>query len=352
MKKFSFLVMIALLATAFAALPVLAQDDPEGKCYQGWYDAAQTKKDVPLAAKLGKECLEKFPQSKQAKYFQGSINKHLNILRGKFYEGVQAYYSGPDGARLTALIEAGDKYLAEKQAFTGQTGDGGVAIYTALTTAFGSMNGHFDLDKAKAYAEQALPLLESATPPEPLTAEQYNAARDSAQARLNQLLGLYHLKQATPNYEQAEAFLTKAAAVKSKQPGEGWKDPNNYNLRTQVYSNQYQTLSSQYRALPADKQTGDEGKALLEKLNPVVDKLLMDYARVIALSSDPRLKALQDEAKERMEAFWKFKYNKTDGMADYIKGCEADPTVDRPLPPVPETPAPSATPGKPAAGKP
>ncbi|HWQ32457.1 MAG TPA: hypothetical protein VNQ79_06205 [Blastocatellia bacterium] len=351
MKKFSFLVMISLLGTVFAAAPALAQED-EGKCYQEWYDAAQTKKDLPLAAKLGKSCLEKFPQSQNAKYWQNSITKYLNSLRGKFYEGVQAYYAGPEAAKLNTLVEEGEKYLAEKQAFTGQSSDGGVTIYTALTTSFGGMNGHFDLDKARGYAEKALPLLESASAPEGLTAEQYAGVRDSALARLNQLLGYYQLKQATPNYEQAEGFLSKSAAIKSKQPGEGWKDPNNYNLRTQVYNSQYQTLSSQYRALPPEKQSGDEGKALLDKLNPVVDKLIMDYARVVALSSDPRLKALQDDAKERLEAFWKFKYNKTDGMAEYIRGYEADPTVSQALPPVPETPAPQAPAGKPASGRP
>jgi hypothetical protein len=354
MKKFRFLVMIALLTTALAALTVPAQDDAENKCYEKWYDAAQTKKDAPLAARLGKECLDKFPQSKQAKFWQSSINKYLSTLRAKFYDDLKAYYGGPDAPKLNTLIESSEKFAVESQAFTGKSEDVGVISYTALATTFGAMSGSYpDMEKAKAWADKALPMLESTTPPPDWQADQYNTLRATSQAKLNQFLGFYQLKQSTPNYEQAESYLSKSAAVKSTQAGEGWKDPNNYWLRSDIYGKQYTELSAKYRALSADDQNGEPGKTLLAQINPVVDKMIMDYARVVALSTAPQAKPLQDAAREQLELYWKFKYSKTDGIADYIKGYETDPTVNQPLPPVPETAAPAKpAPGKPAPGKP
>src|SRR5581483_8338469 len=215
MKKFSLLVMISMLAVASAAVPALAQEDtPEGKCYQEWYDAAQNKKDIPLAAKLGKGCLEKFPQSQYAKFWKQSINKYVAQLQQTFYNTLKDVNQDP--TKIEKLITDGQAVLEWKP------DDVGVPIYTALATTYVAMLNNKDLDRAKTYSEKALQIVENPTVPPDVPKDQYEALRETAKAKLNQYMGFYYLKQNPPNYDQGETYLTKSIGIKSKGAGEGW----------------------------------------------------------------------------------------------------------------------------------
>jgi hypothetical protein len=354
MKKFSFLVMIALLAISFAAHPAMAQaqDDPEAACYQSYYEAV-TAKDTPKSVKLARECLAKFPQSPNAKYYKGTINKYINGLQVAFYDALKIYTAAPDAAKLDKQIAAGEAYMVEKP------GDLGVTVYLALATSVGSLNGFYkDTDKAKAYTDKALQMLETPTPPEGWQPDQYNSLRDTAHAKLYQFLGSNALKQSPPNLDEAEAYFTKVTNVKSKAAGEGWKDPYLYYLlATEIHSKRYEMLRAEYDALTADEKTGEKGKAVLAKIDPVVDKMIIDHARVVALATAPASQELKTSSKGDLEAFWKYKYTKLDGVNEYVKSLEADPLNPPALPPPPENKAPqqlTVVPGKtvkPGTGK-
>jgi hypothetical protein len=361
MKKFSFLVMIALLAICFSALSVLAQDaNPGDEAYKKWFEV-YTAKNYAQAAQLGKDFVAKFPDHPNVKFVKGSISKYHGILLDAFNASWQAYSKAPDAAKLEKVIADGEKYLEEKP------NDFGVTTYMALSVSNGALVGLYkDQARAQSYVEKALKLAENPNAPEGWKPEDYKKTVDTAQSSLNFYLGYTALNAATPNLEEAEKYLDKAAAVKSTNAGEGWKDPRVYFYRAEIHQKRYGDLSKQYSTLSEDGKRGEEGKAILNQINPLIDKMIVDYARVVATATTPATKQFQDAARESLKTYWEYKYKKPDGMNELAKGFEADPTTDQTLPPAPaeatapppvETPKvkpglrPGATTGKSAATK-
>ncbi len=330
MKKLSFLVMIILLALSFSALPVLAQEDEEAKAYGEWYKAYQAK-DWALVAKLARDFVAKYPNNANVKFVKGSIGKYQATLLEAFNNSLKAYSGpNPDAAKLDRLIADGEKYLAEKP------DDFGVTVFMALSMSNGVLGNFYkDTAKTQTYVEKALTLSENPTPPEGWKPEDYTKTVNTTLANLNFYLGYQALNQATPNLEDAEKYLTKAASVKSATPGEGWKDARVYWTRAEVHSKKYSDLSKQYSALSEDDKRGDKGKALLEQINPLIDKMIVDYARVVAVATSPATKQFQDAARDSLKTYWDYKYKKPDGMNELVKGFEADPTVEQTLPAAP-----------------
>jgi hypothetical protein len=160
--------------------------------------------------------------------------------------------------------------------------------------------------------------------------------------------------------EQSLNYLTTATEVRGKD-GVGWKDPNNYWLRSIVYSNQYAEMKKAYEAMTEDAKNGDPGKEVRAKINALLDtKLIPDYARVLATATREETKNFAEAAKPQFEAFWKFRTDAPDKADAYIKNYAADPTVASvPVPAKAETadvaiaptaPAPGSPTVKPAAG--
>jgi hypothetical protein len=90
----------------------------------------------------------------------------------------------------------------------------------------------------------------------------------------------------------------------------------------------YEKLSAQYNALTDAEKTGEAGKALLSRVNAVVDKMIDDYARVVALAVQPAQKPLQDAAREQLTQLWKYRHDgKTEGLEAHIKAFQNDPTA-------------------------
>ena len=176
------------------------------------------------------------------------------------------------------------------------------------------------MGKAKMLAEKALGLMASPNPPADYPADQYTPLRENVLAQSNQFLGYYELEQPTPNLDAAIGFLTKSTEVRNKD-GLGWKDPNNYWLRASAYQKQYAKLSGDYRALADEQKTGDAGKALLDQINPVIDKMIDDYARVVAAATgNEAARELSTSAREQLDALWKYRYsNLANGQADLIR---------------------------------
>jgi hypothetical protein len=344
MKKVSLLMAVSLFASSFAVQPVLAhtlaqpvlqqqqqkqlkfQSDEERAAYELFF----TEKDPAKKATLAKDFFQKFPNSDYAPYVKRAI---LTKLGEDFQTALKTYYQGADAAKLAQLLSTGEEY------FTYQPGQLYILTQMALASGYGVLAAfNKDIDKSRSQAEQVTKILESPTAPEGWKPDEYEKFRLEGMGKLTQYLGLYALRQTPPDPEKAVSHLTKAAETKE------WatpKDPNTYSLRAEANSLLYDKLSSQYLGLPEEKKTEQEGKALLAQIDPVVDKLIDDYARAVALLSRPEAKSLQDAVKERLAQFYQYRYNKLDGMEDLIKYYQADPTA--PPPPKPTaTPAPAA----------
>jgi hypothetical protein len=108
----------------------------------------------------------------------------------------------------------------------------------------------------------------------------------------------------------------------------GWKDPNNYWLRTIIYNNQYVEARKPYDAMTDDQKSSDAGKEALKKVNELLDtKLIPEYARVLATATSPGTKPLYDAVKPDFDVLWKFRTGAEDKAPDYVKNYVNDPTI-------------------------
>lgn len=325
MKKISFLITLALLTSGF--ISAKAQDDKQAEFERKWYDSCQTKKDdqcIPLSNEL----LEKYSSSQYAKYAKQKIeSQKLGAAQQKFQGALQGYYGAPDSAKLDQLFTAGEDFLKvqpNQQYVIGQL---------ALAGANASMSKTYEnMNRVKSYSEQALKAFEPTAAPEGWTPADWGALRELVQAQINQYLG-YYLVETKGDPTEALNYLNKSTQVKSST-GAGWKDPNNYWLRAQIYSKQYDDLRAKYSALTDEQKTGEEGKALLKQVNELLDtKLIPEYARVVATSSKPEAKPLNDAAKQLFTSFWDYRTGNAAAGTAYIKNFEADPTIAAPTVP-------------------
>lgn len=334
MKKFSFLFALTLLASAIAFSPVKAQDEKQAEFERVWYDTCYTKKDVEKCYAQSKEMLATYPKSQYAPNAQKIVtNYETNVLlkkvNEKFQAALQAYYAAPDGNKLDQLFAAGEEFLKVVP------GNHFVVGQMALAGAHGSIGQIYkNLDKVKGYGEDALKLFESSTPAEGWKQEDWNNLREIVQAQVNQFLG-FRLIETKGDKTQAAEYLTKSTMVKGKE-GAGWKDPNNYWLRATIYLEEYQAIRAEYDKLPDDAaKNGEQGKAILAKAFAVMDeKLIPDYARVMATAIKPETKSLQDAAKGYFDAYWNYRTKAPEKGAEYVKAFSADPTVASPAIPV------------------
>jgi hypothetical protein len=327
MKRVRFSLVFALILSALISAVVFGQQpkfktEAEQKAYEKYYNAVYVEKDAAKGYELAKVFLEQYPDSEVAKYCLGTI---INKVGGDFQSALTAFYGDgiPQPAKLDRLVMVGEDYLKL------QPNQPYVSSHIALASSRAVLAQQVkDMSRAKMLAEKALSLMASPNPPADYPADQYIPLRENVHAQLNQFLGYYELEQPNPNLASAIAFLTKSTEVRNKD-GLGWKDPNNYWLRASAYQKQYAKLSGDYRALPDDQKTGDAGKALLDQINPVIDKMIDDYARVVASATgNEAAKELSASAREQLDALWKYRYsNLANGQNELIRHFAADPTV-------------------------
>jgi hypothetical protein len=243
---------------------------------------------------LGKEFLRRHPRSEHASEVEsGNRRATLEILDTAY----KAFSANPDAASLDRLLATGREMLSQgpDRAVAAR-----VTSQLALATGRGMIGGFYsDLEQSRAYASQALDLLEETTPPPGLDAAEYAGLRANSLSLLYQCQGLYLLRQPSPDAERAIDFLTKAAESKG---GPSANDPNTYWLRALAYDLIYQKLIEKYQALPKGRRPGKQGQSICAEINPIAGKLVDDYARVISLSAASGSRQLHEEALTRLKS--------------------------------------------------
>jgi hypothetical protein len=92
---------------------------------------------------------------------------------------------------------------------------------------------------------------------------------------------------------------------------------------------------SDYQALTPEDKSADPGKAVLEKINVVVDQMLESYAKMMVVSEGKtNYDTLRNRVKPAMEELFKFRHEgKTDGLQAYIDGyktsCNSTATAQK-----------------------
>lgn len=334
-KKFSLLIALMPLVCFIALAPLAAnaqQEDVQSEFERVWYDTCYTKKDNEKCYQQSKELLEKYPKSTYRPNAETKIKVYdQNKAWEKFQAAFDAYYKQPpqDAAKLEALFAAGDAFLQiepDKQAPSHLYALGQMA----LAGHQASVSRIYDkLDKVKDYVEQSMKAFESAQASEK-TRKDFDLyvipLKDLVMANGAQFLG-FKLIETRGDAEQALEYLTQATQVKGKD-GVGWKDPNNYWLRSTIYSAQYTELKKPYDAMTEEQKGSEAGKDILKKVNELLDtKLIPEYARVLATSNNPNAKNYYDVVKPQFDILWKFRTDAPDKAADYVKNYTNDPTI-------------------------
>lgn len=329
MIKISVIIARVFIVGAILLAPstTFGQDEKQAELERNFYAKCYTEKDKVACLGLARELAEKYPSSQYVKFAQKQIKDDLS---DKFQGALSAFYAGPDAPKLDQLILSAEEYLAKE---SGQTAIIYVTARVSLAATYGVMGGLYkDVNKAKTYAEKALQLMAEPKAPEGWDPKDYDPLRDTALAQLNQFFG-YDLLQGEGDVTQAIDYLNKAIAVRQKD-GLGWKDPNNYWLRSNASLKQYQKLSKDYAVLTDEEKTGDKGKALLnDQINPAIDRMISDYARVLVTATSPATQSLKDAAKEQFDQFWKYRTGGAEGATEFVAKFEADPTIADPTVP-------------------
>jgi len=361
MKNFILITTLAMLTGTIVLKPLNAQaqsapaqnaptQDPKQIAFlQTWHEAC-SKKDAENAEKccqLSKELTDKYPDAEKQfiDYAKRVIGRcALSKAYQKFASALEAFYaSEPEANKLDALFTAGDAYLEidkdpQSPAHLFIVAQQPLAGQRAVVAG-----AYKNFDRVKTYAEKALQAFETLNPPEKYKKEytEYNLfnLRDEALANLNYYLGYYLIETKGDQPEaqnQALTYLNKSIQVRGKDSKAlfGWKDPNNYSLRSYIYTKQYLELRKKYDALTDEQKTGDTGKEQIKQINQFLDtKLIPELARIIATANNPALKNMTNDATGEFNNFWKFRVDDPSKAPAYLKSFEADPTLEGP--PVP-----------------
>ncbi|HEY9429982.1 MAG TPA: hypothetical protein VI260_00700 [Blastocatellia bacterium] len=344
-KKFSLLIALMPLVALIALAPLAAnaQDEAQAEFERTWYDTCYTKKDVEKCYQLSKELVEKYP-TKSAYIDNAKVKVKVydqNKAWEKFQVAFDAYYkqSPQDAAKLEALFAAGDAFLQVEP-----DNQAPAHLYAlgqmALAGHQASISRIYDkLDKVKDYVEQSMKAFQSAQASEK-TRKDFDLyvvpLKDLVMANGAQFLG-FRLIETRGAADRALEYLTQATQVKGKD-GVGWKDPNNYWLRSTIYSAQYIELKKPYDAMTDEQKSSEAGKEILKKVNELLDtRLIPEYARVLATANNPNAKNYYEVVKPQFDLLWKFRTDAPDKAADYVKNYANDPTIANvPVPAKPE----------------
>jgi len=171
---------------------------------------------------------------------------------------------------------------------------------------------------ALAHARRAVELIESGARPADW---QPFADRADALGYLSFIVGELTLKT---DPDGAALLFRKAVGFE----GSVRQSPVIYSRLAAAYvAARYDPLSKEYQSRFAGRETTDESKAALEKINAVVDLIVDAYARSVALSgSDPKYAAARPRWTEELTRFYKFRHNDSaDGLEAFVAGVAAKP---------------------------
>ena len=190
----------------------------------------------------------------------------------------------------------------------------GYGGYLATTNA---RNETFNAESVR-YAQKAIQLLESGKTPD---AWEPFKSREDAVASLNYAIGFIDLK---PRPEEAITRFLRVIGIDSELR----KTPSPYVLLAGAYEKgPYQKLSADYSKRFANQPESTEGKAALDSIYKVVDRIVDAYARAIALAgNNSQYQASKTEWTKQVTTLYKFRHENSDaGLSAFIAGVLATP---------------------------
>lgn len=268
---------------------------------------AKYKTDPKAAYAVAKEYLQKYPaESDQTKY----LSKWIAAYDAKEKEGRKAGVED-----LLRQQKYADAFAAAKAILADEPADVRTlnnAVFAALYAAGVNKNDSFNADAAN-YARKAIQIIQSGQPFD---------KRDDTLGWLNSALGFFSLKT---NPSEAVNYYIKAASFE----GAAKKDPQTYLFLADAYrAAEYTKLASDIktRCSTGEQQATPDCKALSDRVNEVVDRMIDAYARAIALATDPKFAQAKAAWMTELTAFYKFRHENSEaGLNELIAGILAKP---------------------------
>ena len=210
-------------------------------------------------------------------------------------------YSYVQIKRPKDAFDAGQKYLARHPE----------EVSTRLTLAIEGANqvrmGNKDFAAtAREYAVKTIELLEADKRPENTDEARWKEYKAKWLPQLYQTQG--YLDYQSGDKEKARVSLEKATTLNSG-------DINSWILLASMLDDEYQALALKYNTTAA----GAERDAMLVKANEKLDATIEAFARIIALTDGkPEAKQINDQVRENLETYYKYRHKNTDGMQAFI----------------------------------
>jgi tetratricopeptide (TPR) repeat protein len=178
-------------------------------------------------------------------------------------------------------------------------------------------NEAFNNDAA-TYARKAIQLIESG---KSMDSWEPFKNRDDVLASLYYAEGFYALK---PRPEAAVADFLKIAQINSDRKTSA---STYYYLAVAYQTGPYKRMREDYTKRFENQPESTEGKAALEAINKVMDKMIDAYARAVALAQkDPQQAAAMATWRARLTDLYKYRHEGSDvGLNEFIAGVLATP---------------------------
>jgi hypothetical protein len=353
------------------ALPALAQDPAAAATPAQDEAAAKTElyKKFTASYNRGKEIKKADPNLAQsgnkeaydqaakeaydfAKEYVGKYPTNPDAIFNFQKNYITAYEKSAKESRklqLSKLVEAkkfGEAFALGKQILAEEPDDLGVNYDLALAGLNAARSVPPDESNNAATAQAARKAIQLIEGGATFVPGQAIAKKDETLSTLYVAMGATSIKNAPG--EAVTAFV-KAGQLE----GPAKSDPFNYYFLAVAYqANEYEKLAASFqsRCTTQEQRDGAECKAIADRLNLVVDRIIDAYARSIAyIGTNPALQKAKDDWMKSLVEFYKYRHDgKEDGLKEYIAGIKNQP-LPGPLPAPSATPAPSAATPVPSA---
>lgn len=306
------LLLFILAAGTFAQNPTMPSQDRDAE-KDALYSAFSGNKRVPVA---GKQRLAYEAAREYLRKFAGDKDPELSEVR-KFvaeYEKVmreQDLFNTYNAKRYEDTLKLGRQILErEPENFfvLGVMSEAG--LENALAGKAKSNTETID------YLKRAIKLLDGNNVTKPSPFESMEFARGFLNAGLGSLL-----KDQSP-VEAAAAFLS---AAKSESPFR--TDAIIYHrLGVALLKGEFAQLSAEYNQKYVNKEASAEQRAMMERLQKLVERATDAYARAIALSKSPQQQEARAKILEQLTALYKSFHNNSDaGLNELISTVLSKP---------------------------
>jgi tetratricopeptide (TPR) repeat protein len=189
--------------------------------------------------------------------------------------------------------------------------------YEAVIASNEARNESFNAEAA-TYAQKAIQLIEAGKAPD--TWAPFKNKEDVL-GQLYYAVGFYNLK---PKPEAAIPNFIRASQIDSDRKSAA---STYYFLAAAYQTGPYKRVSEDYAKRFANQPESAEGKAALDSVNKVVDKMIDAYARAVALAgNDPQQQTAKAQWMTRLTDFYKYRHGGSDaGLTEYIGGVLKTP---------------------------